>query len=440
MKRRVIVILGMHRSGTSAMAGIVNLLGVDLGAQLLRPSKDNVRGFWEHAEIMVMNEWALRALGSSWSDFRPLPVEWWHCEYIRPIQGALLRIVRRDFGESLLSAMKDPRFCRVLPMWYAIFEELRYEPLHIIMVRNPKEVADSLLVRDGITPRDAYLLWLEYMLAAERSTRGKNRVFIRYSQLVNHWETVLSHIEQRFCLSWPKDVGAVSVAIESFISPSLRHHMAGDEVMGWNTSVSDKILHLVGKTYHFLVRTSNGSDIDWTNEFTSIHDEFARIIREERQLSMEGEIPESLEKKHEARARTVADSILATDKYVQVVFPAETSLAALQNCIDTLYEKISDSSSALFVVDNRSEDPSMRSYLVRLAKEKRVSLIRLGKQGQFRTAINDRPELRHAYICMANVDVEQGFFRELTQYGELSCFWDAYGPNMVVTFGRQYAQ
>ena len=63
---RSLVILGMHRSGTSALAGLVQLLGVNLGEDLLPAMPEvNEKGFFEHQEILDIHEGLLKSLG--WS-------------------------------------------------------------------------------------------------------------------------------------------------------------------------------------------------------------------------------------------------------------------------------------------------------------------------------------------------------------------------------------
>ena len=75
--QRAIFVLGMHRSGTSALARVLNLMGVDLGAGSEAAGKDNQRGFWEHPELNITNENILKSLGSSWQDLHSLPDPWW---------------------------------------------------------------------------------------------------------------------------------------------------------------------------------------------------------------------------------------------------------------------------------------------------------------------------------------------------------------------------
>ena len=103
MSGEAILIVGMHRSGTSALAGVLSRLGVKLGENLLPAALGvNDRGFWEHEEIVGVHERILAALGHAWDDVRPLPDDWWQDARVRPLRDEILRIVRRDFSGAAL--------------------------------------------------------------------------------------------------------------------------------------------------------------------------------------------------------------------------------------------------------------------------------------------------------------------------------------------------
>ena len=71
---RSIIVLGMHRSGTSALTGVLSYLGADPGPSLIPGIEGiNPKGFWEHSEIVKVHNNLLTALGSSWDDERALP-------------------------------------------------------------------------------------------------------------------------------------------------------------------------------------------------------------------------------------------------------------------------------------------------------------------------------------------------------------------------------
>lgn len=219
-----LIILGMHRSGTSALTGALSLAGADPGPSLIPPSKEiNPKGFWEHREIVSINERLLYALGAAWHDDRPLPEEWWLRPEISGFRERLIAVLERDFTRSPIWILKDPRLCRLMPLWLELLGQFDLKPCFIICLRHPLEVAASLEKRDGIHPERACLLWLEHLVESERWTRGQSRVLITYGQLLADWRAIVRQISSEIGLTLPIDE-ARALEIEAFLEPSLRHH------------------------------------------------------------------------------------------------------------------------------------------------------------------------------------------------------------------------
>src|SRR2546430_7862103 len=70
------LVMGMHRSGTSAVTRVLNLLGLRLPRDLLSPAKSNELGFWEGREVVALNDNILLGLNRDWADPKPLPTAW----------------------------------------------------------------------------------------------------------------------------------------------------------------------------------------------------------------------------------------------------------------------------------------------------------------------------------------------------------------------------
>lgn len=223
-KNSALFVLGMHRSGTSALAGVLSMAGADPGPSLLPAMAEvNPKGFWEHKDIVAIHERLLDALNSSWDDERPLPAGWWRLQKVAVFRAELLAVLQRDFAASPLWLLKDPRQCRLLPLWLGILEELDIEPHFLICLRHPGEVAKSLERRDDIQAARANLLWLEHLVDSERWTRDLPRVAITYEQLLDDWRTVLQRIAVQLSLDLSCD-DTTFARIDAFLEPSLRHH------------------------------------------------------------------------------------------------------------------------------------------------------------------------------------------------------------------------
>ncbi|MGC3991459.1 MAG: glycosyltransferase [Chthoniobacteraceae bacterium] len=223
---KALLILGMHRSGTSVLTGVLQLLGVDLGPRLMRAGDDNEKGFWEHEDVVNLHDQMLRRFSSSWDEVCPLPDGWWNEPAALEARRALKAILERDFAGSPLWGIKDPRMCRLLPLWLPLLEEMGCEPLCVFMTRNPLEIAGSLGRRNQFSSQKSQLLWLQHMLEAELATRHLRRTFTIHHEFLADHARVCAAIAAELGLVWPRPVAAAAADIAGLIDPRLQHHKA----------------------------------------------------------------------------------------------------------------------------------------------------------------------------------------------------------------------
>jgi GT2 family glycosyltransferase len=223
-KNQALIVLGMHRSGTSALTGVLSWLGVDLGQQLLPQHATNERGFWENFQVVEGNENVLKTLNTTWFNPAPFPKFWWQYETLIPLRDYLAKVLRHNFAGCPLWGLKDPRLCRLLPLWGPLLEATGSALGFVIMVRNPHEVAASLARRDGLSANTAVHLWLENVLAAEQDTRAFRRVFVTYDELLENGEETVDKIARDLNVNWPIRFEWVADQIERFLSSDLKHH------------------------------------------------------------------------------------------------------------------------------------------------------------------------------------------------------------------------
>lgn len=225
--RRAVLVLGMHRSGTSAVTRCLNLLGVDLGKMLLPPKKNNnPKGFWESMVAVGIHEKLLANLDRSWNDARPLPEGWLASGAAREAREQIAGLIRDEFGNHQLWAVKDPRLCRFVPLWRAVLEEQGIDVSALLVVRHPQEVAQSLLDRDGLPMELAWLIWLQHFAEAESTTRGLPRTIVGYDELLSNWKGELTKAGHDLAITWPVSITDASAAIDSFLDRDARHHEA----------------------------------------------------------------------------------------------------------------------------------------------------------------------------------------------------------------------
>lgn len=235
-------VLGMHRSGTSALTGMLRHLGVALGEHLMPATPDNPRGYWEHADIVKVHERLMATLGWGWDDIRSLPADFERGEAAEAAAGELLTIAVRDFADAPLWALKDPRLCRLMPLWSALLAAESVTPRYVLALRHPLDVAASLTARDGIGTVRGLLLWLGHLLDAEHATRGAQRVVVHYEDLISKrgWRRIADTIADGLGIDWPHVDAA---AIDAFLDPELRRRRASDAASGalpgWVAAVYD---------------------------------------------------------------------------------------------------------------------------------------------------------------------------------------------------------
>lgn len=222
-----IFVVGMHRSGTSALAGVLQHLGVAFGERLMNASPDNPKGYWEHFDIVTAHDRLMAAAGHAWNDIRPLPEEFFGSAAATGAGRELAGIVERDFAARSLWGVKDPRQCRLLPLWLPLLDRLKVSARFVLMLRHPRDVAASLTARDRLSPPRALLLWLRHVLEAERDTRACRRTIVHYEDLVGEvgWRPVAAQISGEFRLERLSDAATANAdAVDAYLSPELRHH------------------------------------------------------------------------------------------------------------------------------------------------------------------------------------------------------------------------
>ncbi len=223
-RSRCIMVLGMHRSGTSALAGVLTLLGATPPKSLMEPHASNPRGFFESVPVRDFNDALLAAAGSRWDDWRPIDPDWFASPEARNLQGRAVALIDEEFGEAELFVLKDPRICRLLPFWRAVLERRGTTILALHTHRELQEVAASLAGRYGFDAALTHLLWLRHQLEAEVASRGLTRHFTSYDQLLAEAAALSARIAHSFDLHLPAETAAQEVG--EFISTGLKHHHA----------------------------------------------------------------------------------------------------------------------------------------------------------------------------------------------------------------------
>jgi GT2 family glycosyltransferase len=224
-RAHAILVAGMHRSGTSAITRVLGLLGIDLPRHLAPGvAGNNDLGFWESVPVAEAHDRFFASIGSTWDDVSPIPRTVFSSTKAQEFAAELETILGTEYGGSTLFVAKDPRLCRLIPVWVAALERLEARPSFVITTRNPLEVAGSLKARDGFSATKSCLLWLRHVLDAERNSRGFPRVFVSYEHLLRDWVSTMDRVARELKVFWPRADHEARLKIEDFLSSALRHH------------------------------------------------------------------------------------------------------------------------------------------------------------------------------------------------------------------------
>ncbi|WP_134681696.1 sulfotransferase family protein [Paracoccus ravus] len=230
-----LVVLGMHRSGTSALSGVLSRMGAVAPRSPIAASESNPKGFFESRLICALNDDILASSGSDWSDWRSIDMSWLAGKEAQDLQERALECMQDEFGTAPLFVLKDPRICRILPFWRAVFQRLEIRPAVLHIHRNPVDVAMSLQRRNGFPRVYGQLLWLRHVLDAERESRGMVRMFLSYEQLVEDQAQVALRAGRSLGLAWP---AACAPQDPGFVTPDLQHFRTGHDKILLDTRLS----------------------------------------------------------------------------------------------------------------------------------------------------------------------------------------------------------
>ena len=249
LNRTVVVVLGMHRSGTSSAAGALVRLGAAAPQHLIAPNADNERGFWESHVIVDVNDAILAAGGSDWKDWRKFNLESIDAATAGALRARAKAALAEEFGDVGLAVIKDPRMCRLMAFWGPLFAEARWSVRVLLLIRSPLEVGLSLNCRDGIGPASGCLLWLRHVLEAEAATRGMARAVLDWPQLLGDGRKALARASEQLGLIWPYWCESALADIDQFVSADLRHQRASEADLRAHPAVSN----LARRTYAAMI-------------------------------------------------------------------------------------------------------------------------------------------------------------------------------------------
>lgn len=175
------LVLGMHRSGTSALARVLNLMGAYVGESedLMPPhAQDNPTGYWERRELVIAHDDFFETAGHAWDRVSGFDLKALDADLQRKLARRVRQVVANQASHGTPWLVKDPRLCLLLPIWL----EAAPDAACIVVVRDPREIAASMREshRGIYTSHFLLALWEKYLRCAMRSLTGRRVVFVSY--------------------------------------------------------------------------------------------------------------------------------------------------------------------------------------------------------------------------------------------------------------------
>ncbi|MDN7847516.1 sulfotransferase family protein [Burkholderia seminalis] len=217
----LIVVLGMHRSGTSVLTRAMETIGADLGERLMPPAAgNNDKGFFEDLDINQVNIEILHEAGFDWDTMASIDLSSIDEHRMDQLRANASRVLRTKCDGKIF-ALKDPRIARLPQFWQPIFSALPSRVVYAIAVRNPISVARSLSKRDNFAEEKSHILWLAYTVSALEMTASHPRTLIGYDTLLDAPRQELARISSE--LGLPLIESAIDSFEKEFVDGGLRH-------------------------------------------------------------------------------------------------------------------------------------------------------------------------------------------------------------------------
>ena len=230
--QRIIVVLGVRRSGTSALTKGLETMGVSIIDQAHSPFNSfNEKGYWEDLEIHDFNMkliGSLEPLENRWRSIIPLSEKEvdFLCEKGFLKQGADLLLSKLSVLWQPLG-LKDPRFSILLPFWKRVFKTYNLAVSFVISLRDPLSTIGSMkafgTACEPINAHHANFLWawISFFGGCLESTAGEERIVVDYHELLARPDFQIKRVATAFNLEVQEDL--LKKYSADFIDSSLCH-------------------------------------------------------------------------------------------------------------------------------------------------------------------------------------------------------------------------
>lgn len=217
-----LAIIGMHRSGTSLVARLLNIAGLYLGDEddFYPASESNVRGHWEHLAFLEGDEAFLESLGGTHLEPPMLTGNWMSSPEANEFGKRIKSEVASIFEGQPVWGWKEPRTSLLVPLYRKIIPNLQF----VVCLRNPLDVAESLHARNKISLKHGVALWHYYTQLALANTKPEERFIVEYGDFFENTEEALKRTLALAGLPIPAEGSETRAALIESIDKGLKHH------------------------------------------------------------------------------------------------------------------------------------------------------------------------------------------------------------------------
>ncbi|MEQ1785428.1 MAG: glycosyltransferase [Acidimicrobiales bacterium] len=235
-----LIVLGMHRSGTSSVTRLLNLAGAYFGPEGMATdaNEENPKGFWERRDVRAVCDGLLHGGGFDWwkiadLDLAAIP------EAVVEEQLAAFRRIVLDLDAHRPWVVKEPRLSLLLPLLRPTLEA----PVFVHVTREPIEIAESLAARNGFPVPVGLALWEAYTSRSLAASDADGRVLVSYGELLRDpVGTTAALLEQVAALGVQGLRLPSEREITAFVSPTLHRQREGAATRGGHLNAVQTLL------------------------------------------------------------------------------------------------------------------------------------------------------------------------------------------------------
>lgn len=260
MKKKIVIVSGMHRSGTSMLTKALELLSVNMGSNLMLADESNEKGYMEDLDFVEFNDNILWQIGHRWDGTSILKQNDFEKIASAPNIKNAINLISDKIDNVSCLGVKDPRFSKIFPFWKIVFQKINISVFYVIAIRNPLAVALSLKRRDGFDFDKSFWLWASYSLQSSFYTSDCNPIYVEYENMLRNPKKEIIRLSKSLGMNL---IGNLDKHIASFIDPRLNHYSSFNQQELAEISTPLMIAELYAKQKSIASDSNYPNDIEY---------------------------------------------------------------------------------------------------------------------------------------------------------------------------------